>query len=142
MFPIPVTVLLVAALAFFSNTAYRWYRIIRSGKPDNRFTDYGKRLKNLLTIAFGQTKMIQGDFKAGIMHAIIFWGFLVVGLRTIILFGTGFDADFAAGFLASLPGKLYTLLLNIFELLVLLAVSYAAYRRIVVKPKRLTLSVD
>ena len=142
MFPIPVALMSVAALAFFTNTTLRWVRISKKGRPDDRFNDFGKRLKNLLTIAFAQTRMIRGDFKAGLMHAVIFWGFLVVSLRTILLFGQGFDAGFGTGFLESLPGKLYISLLNVFELLVLMAVTYAAYRRVVVKPERLTLSAE
>lgn len=142
MFPIPVAILLGLALAFFAYTMARWNRIFRSGQPDDRFNDWGIRLKNLLTIAFAQTKMIKGDLKAGLMHAVIFWGFLVVSLRTILLFGIGFDEDFGAAFLETFPGKIYTNTLIVFESLVLVAVSYAAYRRIVVKPKRLTLSAE
>ena len=134
--------LLVAALGLFGYSSTRWFKIIRSGKSDDRFNDFRKRIKNIVTIAFAQTKMIKGDPKAGIMHALIFWGFCVIALRTILLFGMGFSPSFGSFFTQSIPGHLYTLLLNIFELLVLMAVSYAAYRRIVIKPKRLTLSAE
>ncbi len=143
MFPITVGLLLAAAILFFGNTSFRWWKIIRAGRQtDNRFQDYGTRIKNLLTIAFAQTRILKGDFKAGLMHAIIFWGFCVVALRTILLFGMGFQSDFGAVFVNSLSGKIYTLILNIFELLVLFAVLYGIYRRLVVKPKRLTLSAE
>lgn len=94
MFPIPIAILLVLALGFFGLSCYRWFRVIRQGQPDDRFNDWGKRVKNLITIAFAQTRMIRGDFKAGIMHAVIFWGFLVIALRTILLFGMGFFGRF------------------------------------------------
>ncbi|MBI2500002.1 MAG: (Fe-S)-binding protein [Deltaproteobacteria bacterium] len=76
------------------------------------------------------------------MHAIIFWGFLVIALRTILLFGIGFEADFGRSFLESVAGRFYILSLPVVEGLVLLAVGYAAYRRWFVKPGRLTLSAE
>lgn len=142
MFPVPVGILLAVSIALFFYTLYRWWLILKSAQPDSRFNDYWTRLKNLLTIAFAQTKILKGDFKAGLMHAIIFWGFCVIAVRTILLFGKGFDADFGEALLATVFGKFLTLFLNILELLVLLAVGYAAYRRLIVKPKRLTLSLE
>lgn len=142
MFPRTVTWLLLLSFTFFTYTLYRWYRILKASQPDPRWNDFGKRCRNLFTIAFAQTRMIRGDLKAGLMHAVIFWGFLVVSLRTILLFGIGFDTQFGAGFVSSPLGKFYTVTLNGFELLVLLAVGYAAYRRLVIRPKRLTLSAE
>lgn len=143
MFPIPVAILLVVALAAFGYSVMRWTKIILSGQqPDNRFNDYAQKFKNLMIIAFAQAKILRRDFKPGLMHAIIFWGFLVISLRTVILFGMGFDPHFGDWFMATLAGKWYTLMLNVFELLVLTAVLYGLYRRLVVKPKRLTLTAE
>src|SRR3989338_6133304 len=113
MFPITVAVMLAAALGFFGYTISKWLKVFRSGQPDNRFTDCGTRIKNVLVIAFAQKKILKGDFKAGLMHAIIFWGFCTIGLRTIILFGMGFTPKFGAFFVESLPGQIYTFFLNI-----------------------------
>ncbi len=142
MFPITVLILLVVGLAAFGFSSYRWWKVIRSGKPDNRFNDYPKRLKNLVTIAFAQTKILKGDLKAGLMHAIIFWGFCVIGLRTILLFGMGFSPTFGSWFMESVPGRVYSLLLNVILLLVIVAVTYAAYRRVILKVSRLTQSIE
>lgn len=142
MFPITVTALLAVSLSFFAFSVLRWWKVVRSGKPDDRFNDYGKRLKNVLTIAFAQTKILKGDLKAGLMHAIIFWGFCIIALRTILLFGMAFSPGFGAGFMESLPGRIYTLLLNVILLLVMVAVTYAAYRRVILKVSRLTPSIE
>lgn len=142
MFPITVAILLVVALSIFAFSVSRWAKVIQSGKPDNRFNDYPKRLKNLVTIAFFQTKILKGDVKAGLMHAIIFWGFCIIGLRTIILFGLGFSPTFLSFFTESLLGHLYTFLLNVILCLVMVAVTYAGYRRVVVKVSRLTPSIE
>ncbi|MBI2067566.1 MAG: (Fe-S)-binding protein [Deltaproteobacteria bacterium] len=142
MFPLTTGLLLIVALGLFGTTLYRWGTIFRKAKPDSRWNDFRRRFWNLLTIAFAQTKMIRGDFRAGLMHAIIFWGFLVIALRTILLFGIGFEADFGRSFLESVAGRFYILSLPVVEGLVLLAVGYAAYRRWFVKPGRLTLSAE
>jgi len=113
MFPLPVATILLITMILFGFTAIRWILILRKGQADARFDHLFRRLKNVLTIALAQTRMIRGDFKAGLMHAVIFWGFLVVALRTILLFGFGFDPDFGAWFLGTFPGHLYTLILTL-----------------------------
>ena len=40
----------------------------------------------------GQRKFLTGEQPAGIMHALIFWGFVVLMLQVITLFGRAFDA--------------------------------------------------
>ena len=138
MFPITISVLLVLALSFFSWSCWRWFKIIRSGKPDARFNDYAKRLKNLVVIALAQSKILKGDKRAGVMHAIIFWGFCIIGLRTVILFGMGFTPHFAAFFTQSWLGHLYSSALEFVLLAVIWAVGVAIYRRLVLKVARLT----
>lgn len=143
MFPITTALMLVLGLGFFGYSASRWVKIIKSGKqPDHRFNDIKKRLKNLLIIAFAQTKILKGDHKAGIMHAVIFWGFCIIALRTIILFGMGFSPHFASFFTESIVGHMYELSLNFVLVAVMLAVIYAAYRRVVLKVSRLTMSAE
>ena len=38
-------------------------------------------------------KFLGGEQPAGLMHAVIFWGFLVLMLQVITLFVRAFDAD-------------------------------------------------
>ena len=73
------------------------------------------------------------------MHALIFWGFL------ILLFRAGWF--FQRGFLLEIHGNsiffnVYLLVKDCFVLLVTLAVVYALIRRLIWKPKRLTLSFE
>ena len=70
---------------------------------------------------------------------LIFWGFLVLSVRSIVLVVMAFLPEF------HLPGALgngYTLSKDIFELLVLMMVSYGAYRRLFSKPERITPSIE
>jgi len=78
------------------------------------------------------------------MHAFIFWGFLVVAINTIHIFGGGFSYGFRLplfGFQSPL-GIGYEFIRDIFEALVLIMVIYAFVRRLIVRPRRLTLSAD
>ncbi len=128
---------LTLALAFFSYNAQRLVRYLRIGNGDFRLNDIPRRVWNLFTIGIAQTKILR-DPSAGPVHALVFWGFLVlqVGALEIILHGLipGFS------YAAILPKPLHWLFLVSQELTavaVLAAVAWLLYRRIVVKPKRL-----
>ena len=60
--------------------------------PENRLNDISKRIGRLFKIGFGQQKLIgrSRERGSGIMHAFIFWGALLVGVRELTLMGEGF----------------------------------------------------
>jgi len=98
-----------------------------------------------LTQFLGQRRILSpGYLGAGIMHALIFWGFLAVGLNSIHFIGGGFVEGFHLPFLgpASWAGRAYVIVRDLFECAVLGMVFVAAYRRVIVKPARLTPSWD
>ncbi|MBK9979254.1 MAG: (Fe-S)-binding protein [Gemmatimonadetes bacterium] len=128
---------LALALAFFSYNAQRLVRYLRIGNGDFRLNDIPRRVWNLFMIGIAQTKILR-DPSAGPVHALVFWGFLVlqVGALEIILHGLipGFS------YASILPAPLHWLFLVSQELTagaVLAAVAWLLYRRVVVKPKRL-----
>jgi Fe-S oxidoreductase len=86
----------------------------------------------------GQARLIGGDFWPGLMHATIFWGFIILTLGTIEFFGKGVHESFVLPFLSNTPG--YLIVEDLFSVAVIAAVAYAAFRRLVTKPRRLTLS--
>ena len=63
-------VVLVAALGLFARSAARLIGYLRLGKKENRFTEPGRRLGRVLTVAFGQTKLLREPF-AGLLHFLI-----------------------------------------------------------------------
>lgn len=143
MYPIAVALILLAALAFFSYSIYQRGSLLFIAKgKDNRFDDIGKRIKNMFQFAFGQKRLLFRDTKSGLMHALIFWGFLVISLRTITFFGLGFSEHFALPFMHTWFGLAYHSTLNVFLLLVISACLYAIWRRTVTKPARLTFSIE
>lgn len=143
MFPLAVATILFVALTTFSWSAYKRGMLltIATGK-DVRLDNIGERIKTMLEFAFGQKRLLFRDTKSGVMHALIFWGFLIISLRTITFFGLGFKEDFMLPGMGGVFGALYMVTLNVFLILVSSACLYAIYRRTVVKPQRLTFSVE
>lgn len=110
---------------------------------DFRFDQLITRFKGMILYAIGQKRFMQKrDYKSGLMHIAIFWGFLVISLRTISLFGMGLYDEFKLPFLVGPFGFAYNATLNTFLVLVTLACFYGMYRRIVIKPARLTHSSE
>ena len=126
-----------AGAGFFALNVQRLVRYMRLGTPDWRGNDPATRLRNVLTIGIGQTKIFR-DRIAGPMHAAIFWGFVVLTVGTVEIFIQGVFPEFS--YRSVLPQPLYilySLSQDAFALLVLGAVSFAFYRRLVLQPKRL-----
>jgi Fe-S oxidoreductase len=130
--------ILVLASAFFAYNAQRLLRYMTAvGKPESRGDDVPARLWNLLSIGFGQSKILR-DPIAGFMHASVFWGFCVLTIGSIEILIQGIAAGFTyEWFLPSWLYGIYGLSQELFALLVLGAVSWLVYRRLVIKPKRL-----
>jgi Fe-S oxidoreductase len=98
-----------------------------------------RRLANVLTYFLGQKKFFKKQERSsGLMHAFIFWGFLVLQLRTIYLIVLAFAPHAHLGAIH----EPYALIKDITEVIVLAAIGYALYRRAYVRPKRLTLSFE
>jgi Fe-S oxidoreductase len=131
-------VILVAALAFFTRSARRLTRWLDIGLDENRTDRPDVRTRNLLTIGFLQSKILRDPF-GGMMHALVFWGFVVLGLGTveILIQGlfTGFTWDTILPRFLYLP---YVVSQEVFAVFVLIPVAYLLYRRLVIKPKRFT----
>ncbi|HPQ81862.1 MAG TPA: (Fe-S)-binding protein, partial [bacterium] len=144
MYPITMGIALALGLfAFALSIAYRGLLLLRAkGRGESRIDRPMERIRGMLVYAFGQKRLLSMDGKSGLMHAFIFWGFLAVGIRTITLFGQGFYADFSLPFMGGLLGYLYVLIKDLFELLVTAGVVALLFRRVVLRPKKLTLSLE
>ena len=128
---------LVAALGFFAFNAQRLVRYLRVAHDEDRSDDPWTRLRNVVVIGIGQSKILRDPF-AGILHASVFWGFMVLTIGTVEILVRGVFPAF--GFERFLPAPIYGLFLvsqELFAGLVLAAVGVLLYRRLVVKPKRL-----
>ena len=96
----------------------RRFSLLRAGRAENRFDRLGERFKHVLVYAIGQKKMFD-DPVAGFYHLLIFYGFLVVSLRTVSMVFEGLFAGWELPLLDTPLGHAYLFSKDIFELLVL-----------------------
>jgi Fe-S oxidoreductase/uncharacterized membrane protein len=128
---------LVLAGGLFAYNAQRLVRYLQIGFDESRTDAQGKRWWNVFTIGLAQTKILR-DPLAGSLHALVFWGFVVLTIGTAEILVHGVFPAFAYSRL--LPRPLYGLFIvsqELFAALVLAAVAVLLYRRLVVKPRRL-----
>jgi Fe-S oxidoreductase len=148
--PVAMLSMLVAALAAFAWSANRRWQLLKVGQPESRLDQLGRRVAVTHRYGIKQEKMHKYP-SAGRAHHLIFIGFIVLLLRTLILWGRGFDA--ASGFFLFNPGQLtnvfgmklalgdiYGFLKDIFALGVIAGAAHFFYLRVSVKPARMTLS--
>ncbi|MBV8956684.1 MAG: (Fe-S)-binding protein [Solirubrobacterales bacterium] len=128
----------IALLVFAAIIAMR-ARLLVTARPAGRFDHIGKRINRTLVYGLGQKKFLRGEQPAGIMHALIFWGFVVLMLQVITLFGRAFDANWnIPGFAPDEPlGPPFFIARDVTEAVVIIAALYMLYRRLIVHTPRL-----
>jgi Fe-S oxidoreductase/nitrate reductase gamma subunit len=131
-------VLLLSVAAFVYSMSRR-VRILLAAGPENRFERIGTRIAKTLEFAFAQKRMFR-DFYAGTFHIFLFSGFVVLLVRTVALVVEGLAPGFVL--LSGSAGDAYTLAKDVFEVLVLLGVAMAVFRRAFARPPRLDLTAD
>ncbi len=129
-------ILLVCSLGLFIRNLKRIKRNIFLGRIIDRSDSPRLRIRNMMRVAFGQSKMISRPL-AGILHLIVYVGFVLINIELfeIILDGLTGKHRLFAPYL----GFFYNILIASFEvlaLLVLIAVILFWTRRNVVKLKR------
>ena len=84
---VALAALLAVAGRLFARRALFLLKLVRAARPLKRTDDVPGRVKNEATIVLGQRKLFQ-RLVPGVMHALIFWGFLVL-FPTIVMAGIG-----------------------------------------------------
>ena len=129
--------LLIISIGFFSLNIKKLIKVIKLGKPIDRFDNPSKRLSNMIRIALGQSKMVTKPV-SGILHVVVYLGFIIINIEVleIIIDGiTGSHRFFSKIF----NTYVYNFLIasfEIFALLVLISVIIFWTRRNIVKIKR------
>jgi len=136
-------VILFTSLILFGWQLNRRLQPLLKAQSVNRFDHPLERIKGMFTLLLFQRKLFKARFRwSGIMHAVIFLGFLAVLLNTITFLGQGVWPTFELPLFnpGNIIGQLYLLVKELFQLFVLIAVIIAIFRRLSLKPERLTLS--
>ena len=129
-----IAFLLVTGLGLFLFWQAVYHRILymRLGRPEEHQPGFQERFEAFAKQVFGHSKLLK-DRRSGLMHAMMFYGFIVLqfGALDLIVKGLG-------GERLPLPGyPVFTLIQEITTALVLAAAAYAAYRRYGEKLSRL-----
>ena len=126
---------LLLSLAVFSYSVARLFRLFRLTKPAYRIENIPKRIALTIKVAFGQTKIFRNRL-IGSIHALVFWGFLIITLGSIEMV---IDGVVGKSRVFQVFGSFYdvvTALNEIFALIIIVAVLVFLFRRIVLKIKR------
>jgi len=130
---IALAMALVVAIGLFARRASLLYRIVRAGKPAPRFGDLPARTRAEAVVVVGQSKLLQ-RLGPGLMHAVIFWGFLVLFPTIVIAMIGAVDPRKTLPWLGAQGW--YALMVDVFAVLVLCGVVAAFYIRKLQRPKR------
>jgi Fe-S oxidoreductase/nitrate reductase gamma subunit len=133
--------LAVIAIAIWVFSMYRRYKLWRLGKPDDCFKNIGKRIwvfiRTTVVDVLAHRRFLR-ELYPGMMHLIIFWGFI------ILLLAAGVDAvtHYIIGHIIGTTYLWFSLIVDIGGILVLIGIIMAAFRRYVLKPTRLNTLLD
>lgn len=129
--------LFAASAGLFALNVERLVEYLRLGRPEDRTNDAITRVRNLASIGIAQSKIFR-EQPAGIMHATIFWGFMVLTAGTVEILIQGVFSGFSYSLILPRPVYLlYSFSQDVFAALVIAAVAFALYRRLVLHPARL-----
>src|SRR3989442_3141524 len=128
---------IVAVTVFVYGLAQR-VRLWLAGRPDLRLDRIPERVALVGKHALGQAKTLSQAYP-GVMHAIMFWGFLALFMGTVL---ATIDYDITVPLLGYklLKGSFYLVyetVLDLFGLFFVLGLGMALWRRFVLRPERI-----
>ncbi len=129
--------LFIVSITFFVVNLRKIIFNIKLGKKINRSDNKILRIKNMVRVALGQSKMIRRPI-AGFLHLLVYIGFVIINIEMIEIVIDGFSGSHR--FLTNLVSyKLYHFLISSFEILAFLVIFACVIfliRRNVIKIKR------
>ncbi|MFD2629319.1 heterodisulfide reductase-related iron-sulfur binding cluster [Oceanobacillus kapialis] len=138
------TFLLINGIAFAAITVYGLYLFakviatrvayIRLGKKSEFDREFKERFRRIGKIVFGQSKLLK-DKKSGIIHVMMFYGFILVQFGAIDFIVRGVSPGNHLPFGIFYPG--FVFFQELVTLMILVAVVWAFYRRYMEKLVRL-----
>jgi heterodisulfide reductase subunit C len=124
-------------IGFFVMNIRKLSRNIKLGKDVNRTDKKPERLKNMMMIALGQSKMVKRPF-SGVLHIIVYVGFIIINIEVLEIIIDGLAGTHRI-FQGIINDGIYAFLIGTFEVfaaLVFIAVILFWTRRNVANIKR------
>jgi Fe-S oxidoreductase len=128
----------LVAVAIFVYGVYRHVRLWRAGGPEHRVDHLPQRVKLVAKHALGQARTLAQAYP-GIMHAIMFWGFLALFMGTVLA-TIDYDITLPLWGYKLLKGRFYLFyetVLDLFGLFFVIGLGMAVWRRFVMRPARI-----
>ena len=125
---------ILITLGIFSFTMFRVFRFFKLTKP-YPVGDWGKRFGVMMKVAFGQTKIFRRPV-LGLMHALVWWGFIVILLGSIEMI---IDGLFGTERVFAQAGLIYDIVFglgDIFAFVILIMIIAFLFRRLFLHVKR------
>jgi Fe-S oxidoreductase/uncharacterized membrane protein (DUF441 family) len=131
------------ALVVFVLVIARHLRVFAAARAEgpSPFSNIPARMVGLIQYAFVQTKMFK-DVRAGLMHAGIFWGFVLLTIGTVSIVTGGIVETLLSVPFDGAVWAAISALQNVAAVIVLASIGWAYWRRLVTKPRRLTYNRD
>jgi hypothetical protein len=121
--------------AFFALTIIMRLIPFVQGKRVSRLDHLPARVRDVFLVMLGQGRFFRRKYwYSGILHPLIFWGFMVLLIRSLNLLLDGVSADIS---LQHLLGNVYTAwrpVMDLFNVLVIVGISMGAFQRAFIKP--------
>jgi heterodisulfide reductase subunit C/nitrate reductase gamma subunit len=127
---------LLITLGIFSYTAWQYYLRFKLTKPFP-INNFGRRFKVMMIVAFGQSRILRKPV-VGLMHALVWWGFIVILVGSIEMV---IDGLFGTERALAVLGPVYSVITasgDVFALVILLAIIAFLVRRIFMNIRRFT----
>ncbi len=135
--PLPGWVLLLVlggiSGGFFLYQVVKASRLVMIGAPDDRFDNWGARIKEVITGWLGQKRVLQ-DRIAGGIHVLMFWGFLMLSTDMFDLATANY---FSHHILPDLVRGPWNLIVETGYTIALVGCMAALLRRVVFTPEKL-----
>ncbi len=109
---------LALGIGFFVMNVRKLSRNIKLGKDVNRTDRKSERLKNMLMIALGQSKMVKRPF-SGFLHIIVYVGFIIINIEVLEIIIDGLFGTHRI-FQPIIGNNVYAFLIGTFEILAVL----------------------
>lgn len=129
-------ILFIAAIYFFVKNVKKIARNIRLGRKEDRSDYPAQRIKVMMKVAFGQTKMATRPIPA-LLHFFVYAGFIIINIEIVEIILDGILGTHRIFF--NLLGSFYTILIASFEWLalsVIVACAIFLIRRNIIKVRR------
>ena len=125
----------LASLSWFAWIIKRRIAPLLKAAPDSRLQDIPRRIVLVLKLWLAQWRQPR-YLLAGVLHILLFLGFLVLGLRSFQMVFLGFMQSFDLPGFGGALGTFYNVCKDYAATVVFLSVAVLAWRRGVVKPAR------